>query len=279
MASIPPGWIDDVQDLVHSDPFRFVAGAAAVISVGFGALGFRHREFMTLHNVSVNIFHKKSQQPYLLSSNALDNQAAARGSSEPSVAATVKGKKYEFRFRTIMERPLVSMLGHNKHATSIVMAAARRIQPRPFYKPWRRWAWWNRRFGEVKQASPFIHLSNADDQVAISMCIGNQISQLSAEGFLREAAGLPVHRRRFVFGITCEDSGLFTKTRTQLICEETLREIAALGDDVNESTVEVEHARNRFRLNTVKLMAIEYRKNPQQFHVIELAFSPDRTLP
>jgi len=196
---------------------------------------WRRGNFMNTHNCSLNVIERCS----------------------------VGDKKWRMHFRTLYEKPLLDVLGQNKYAASLVTRQAR------WHRRSIKWHW--RRMPSTKDATPFFVLASQDDQKSVLKCVVNHLSEQFAEGYVAHSMGLPVQRGWYVVGLTCEEDSWFVKTRSMVVREDVLAEIALMDHaDFTLFTVHLENPGYHQRLRTIRQMALDYHRRPSDFALVEL---------
>lgn len=236
---------------------EYIAGATVVATWLWAALLFRNKNAMRTHNISMNII-KWPQNPA--------DQAP-------------KTPYFSLDFRTIYECPLDTLLDQNRYATSLVIRAANKINPIPWYTPWRNHPWYYNRIKKLDappaQLTPFIFL-DPKHQSYVMRSIINTISKQYPLGALAEALHMPVVSARFIVALTCEHERVFfTKTRTLLIREDCLKRIAQLiadGHTVDRTTVTSAGVAPTWqRIKTISELARLYNQDPNKFYACRIS--------
>jgi hypothetical protein len=111
---------------------------------------------------------------------------------------------------------------------------------------------------------PFLTLRDPADQAFVNRAVLNVLSERFAESFVCEAAGLPVHTRGFIFGITYEQypDMRTLKLRVLLIEENALTELFAPDAEgrVKADGLTLKSTTYKARLDTLKVL---YRLHEQ----------------
>lgn len=96
----------------------------------------------------------------------------------------------------------------------------------------------------------------------------NEVAEKFALGEIRRDLGLPVTRGKYLICLTCECAGEMRtrKIRAMVIQKQYLENLPG-------ATPSMEHPSHVTRWETLRAMAVEYKKNPWQFLELELSIS------
>ena len=221
----------------HFEKFMFPVVVAA-LGIGLAARRFRARNHLALHCCSINIIHR------------------------------LPNNRYSLKFRTVFEKPLVTILGNSYAASSVLNQARYAIHAR---SPWAPVRWWAKSH-KHSDSFPFLYMKSPADQRSVMIAVTNHLSMQYPEGFLCDALDMSVIMDKFVVGLTCEDGAFLIKTRSMVVREDILKEIATLDETAwSVASVTLEKRHYTLRMETIRAMAIQYRKHPDRFAVVQLA--------
>ena len=153
-----------------------------------------------------------------------------------------KGAVPTVRIRTLMETTCESVF-LNDAARDAVLAAARRTSP----------------------ADPTLPLPERDYWQYLNAVL-NELSEMFAEGHLRQDLGYPVRTETYLVSLTSEVAG---EIRTRKVRAMVVKK--SLLTDLPRTNPLFEHATHKTRWDTLKLLAAEYEQRPWKFLEVELS--------